>query len=47
MKEYFSIGETAKINNVSIQALRLYDRMGLLKPAYVDPENNYRYYTID
>lgn len=47
MKKYFSIGETAKINNVSIQALRLYDRMGLLKPAYVDSDNNYRYYTID
>lgn len=47
MKKYFSIGETAKINNVSIQALRIYDRMGLLKPAYVDPESNYRYYTID
>ncbi|QZY55174.1 MerR family transcriptional regulator [Crassaminicella profunda] len=47
MKKYFSIGETAKINNVSIQALRLYDRMGLLKPAYVDPNSNYRYYTID
>ncbi|MCY6484166.1 MerR family transcriptional regulator [Clostridium aestuarii] len=47
MKEYFSIGETAKINNVSIQALRIYDKMGLLKPAYVDSKSNYRYYTID
>ncbi len=47
MKKYFSIGETAKINNISIQALRLYDRMGLLKPAYVDPQSSYRYYTID
>lgn len=47
MKKFFSIGETAKINSVSIQALRLYDKMGLLKPAYVDPESNYRYYTID
>lgn len=46
MKKYFSIGETAKINNVSIQALRLYDKMGLLKPAYVDPDSNYRYYTL-
>ncbi|XMB87160.1 helix-turn-helix domain-containing protein [Mycoplasmatota bacterium WC44] len=47
MEKYFSIGETAKINNVSIQALRLYDKMGLLKPSYVDPISNYRYYTID
>ncbi|KDR95113.1 MerR HTH family regulatory protein [Peptoclostridium litorale DSM 5388] len=47
MEKYFSIEETAKINNVSIQALRLYDRMGLLKPADVDPKSNYRYYTMD
>lgn len=47
MKKYFSIGETAKINHLSIQALRLYDKMGILKPAYVDKENSYRYYTID
>ena len=47
MEKYFSIGEAAKINNISIQALRLYDRMGLLKPAYIDPKSNYRYYTMD
>lgn len=47
VKKYFSIGETAKINSISIQALRLYDKMGLLKPAFVDPQTNYRYYTID
>lgn len=47
MKKYFTIGETAKINNISIQALRLYDKMGLLKPAFVDQESNYRYYSID
>lgn len=47
MEKYFSIGETARINNVSIQALRLYDKMGLLKPAYTDLDSKYRYYTID
>lgn len=47
MKKLYSIGETAKINNVSIQALRLYDKMDLLKPSHVDPSNNYRYYTLD
>lgn len=46
MKKYYSIGETAKINNVSVQALRLYDRMDLLKPARVDEETGYRYYTV-
>ena len=43
----FSIGEMSKLHNVSIQTLRYYDRIGLLKPAYVNKENNYRYYTID
>ncbi|CAH1208441.1 Multidrug-efflux transporter 1 regulator [Paenibacillus auburnensis] len=47
MKKFFSIGETAKINNISIQALRLYDRMGLLKPSYINKDNGYRYYSID
>ncbi|GAA0737546.1 helix-turn-helix domain-containing protein [Clostridium oceanicum] len=47
MKKYFSIGETAKINNISIQALRHYDKIGILKPAYVDLNTNYRYYTIN
>ncbi|CAM3696607.1 MerR family transcriptional regulator [Marinicrinis lubricantis] len=45
MKEaLFSIGEVAKLANISIKALRYYDQMGLFKPAYVDPETNYRYY---
>lgn len=40
-----SIGEMAAINRVSVQALRLYDRMGLLKPQFIDI-NRYRYYDI-
>lgn len=27
--------------------LRFYDKIGLVKPAYIDPMNNYRYYTYD
>ena len=41
-----SIGEMAEANRVSIATLRLYDRMGLLKPNYRDAESNYRYYDI-
>ncbi|MFE8698913.1 MerR family transcriptional regulator [Cytobacillus sp. FJAT-53684] len=40
----YTIGEVAKLANVSIQTLRYYDQIGLFKPAYVDPETNYRYY---
>ena len=46
MQQYLSIGKMAELNRVSIPTLRLYDRTGLLKPAYVDPETGYRYYTL-
>ena len=45
-KELLSIGDMARINHTTITALRLYDEMGILRPAYVNPENNYRYYDI-
>lgn len=41
----FSIGETAKMKNVSIKSLRYYERIGVFKPAYVDPDTGYRYYS--
>ncbi|GAA0182217.1 helix-turn-helix domain-containing protein [Clostridium sediminicola] len=40
----YSIGEVSKINNITIKALRYYDKIGLLKPAYIDETNGYRYY---
>lgn len=47
MKEnLISIGEMARINNISVNALRLYDSLGLLKPRYTDPESRYRYYDV-
>ena len=47
MDDIFSIGETAKLNNLSIKALRHYDEIGLLKPRYIDSQNGYRYYSYD
>ena len=47
MKNYYKIGEISKIKHVTIKALRFYDRVGLLKPAYVDPETGYRYYSSE
>lgn len=41
-----SIGKMAEINGISIPTLRLYDKKGLLKPAYTDEETGYRYYTL-
>ncbi len=43
--DMLSIGEMAKINQVSVQTLRLYDRMGLLTPQFID-SNRYRYYDV-
>jgi effector-binding domain-containing protein len=39
------IGDFSKLSLVSIKALRLYDRMGLLEPTHVDRANGYRYYS--
>lgn len=39
----YTIGQVAGICNISIQTLRYYDSIGLIKPTRVG-ENNYRYY---
>ena len=31
-----TIGQMAKLNHITKQTLRLYDKKGLLKPAYID-----------
>ena len=41
----FSIGEMAKLCNVSPKTLRFYNQIGLLEPAKINPENGYRFYT--
>lgn len=40
----YRIGMFANMNRVTIKTLRYYDEQNLLKPAYVDEENGYRYY---
>ncbi len=42
----YLIGEMAKLNKVSTQTLRYYDKIALFSPAYVDEETGYRYYTL-
>lgn len=39
-----SIGNISRQTGVHIKSLRYYDRIGILRPAYVDPETGYRYY---
>ena len=43
----FKIGEFSKLSRISIRMLRHYDEIGLLHPAYIDPESDYRYYRED
>ena len=45
MRNYFTISEFAHLRNININSLRYYEKIGVLKPSYVDPENNYRYYS--
>jgi DNA-binding transcriptional MerR regulator len=41
------IGDFSQLGQVSVRTLRLYDEMGLLKPAHVDRFTDYRYYSLD
>ncbi|MEM9003685.1 MAG: MerR family transcriptional regulator [Cyanobacteria bacterium P01_F01_bin.86] len=41
------IGDFSRLSRVSVRALRLYDQMGLLKPAQVDSFTGYRYYSAE
>ncbi|GGZ95364.1 hypothetical protein DC083_06050 [Ignatzschineria ureiclastica] len=45
--QYYTIGELAKIKDISIKNLRYYDEIGVLTPAYTNPDNHYRYYTYE
>lgn len=41
----FLSGEFSKISRVSKRLLHYYDDIGLFKPAHIDEENGYRYYS--
>src|ERR1051326_5641034 len=41
----FKIGDFSRLTQVTVKTLRHYDRLGLIKPDYIDPESGYRYYT--
>ncbi|MBM7854737.1 DNA-binding transcriptional MerR regulator [Desulfohalotomaculum tongense] len=43
----YTIGQFSKICKVTTRALRHYENIGLLVPAKVDENNQYRYYTSD
>ena len=45
-EDLFPIGRLSKAANVSVDTIRYYDEIGLLKPAYISGESGYRYYSI-
>jgi DNA-binding transcriptional MerR regulator len=46
-KNLLSIGDVSKLTGAGINSLRYYERINILKPAYVSEESGYRYYTSD
>ena len=44
--DLLSIGEVSHLKGVGVKALRYYERIGVLRPAYVNPETGYRYYAM-
>jgi DNA-binding transcriptional MerR regulator len=46
MSDLIPIGRFAQITRLTIKALHIYDELGLLRPAVVDADSGYRYYSI-
>ena len=44
MHQLFSIDEFSRLQNISRQTLIFYDKISLFCPAYINPNNGYRYY---
>src|ERR1700733_2497019 len=47
MTDLMTIGAFAERTRLSAKALRLYDRLGLVRPARTDPASGYRFYGED
>lgn len=41
------IGQFSLLTRLTVRALRLYDKLGILVPAHVDPDSGYRYYASE
>lgn len=46
VKNLIPIGRFSRLCRLTIPALRHYDELGLLRPALVDPDTGYRYYSL-
>jgi effector-binding domain-containing protein len=46
VRDLLPIGRFSKVTRITVKALRHYDDLGLLRPAVVDPDSGYRYYSM-
>mgnify|MGYP000654283921 CR=1 FL=1 len=46
-EDLLRIGQIAAFFNVSVKAVRIYEKKGIIVPAKIDPATGYRYYTAD
>lgn len=47
MKQYLlTISQLGKVSQTHVKALRYYQSIGILKPVYINPDNNYHYYSL-
>ena len=43
---YYTIGKVSQATGISKDTLHFYNKIGLLVPDYIDPNNRYRYYSL-
>ena len=43
---YYRIGEVSRVTGISKDTLHFYNKIGLLAPDHIDPDNQYRYYSL-
>ena len=46
-KVLLKIGELVAFFHISVKAIRLYEKKGIIMPAWVDPDSGYRYYNVN
>ena len=46
-KNLYTIKEFSELTDISPNALRYYDKIGLFSPSFKDPNTGYRYYTLN
>lgn len=46
MTELYTISKFAAMTDTPVETIKYYDKIGLIKPAKIDPQNHYRYYSL-